>query len=125
VLDEGHLATGPGTEPVPPGLTAEAIRLTRLIRALTAEARCSGRFSAEFPGAVSDRGNGVRSRGETPTGASEAKGTTLVKLTTMIEGLFPGSGSDLAPDLGGSRVDSTGVTIQIHRPAGRPQYATD
>ena len=34
VFNEGYLATGPGTETVRPGLTAEAIRLTRLIRAL-------------------------------------------------------------------------------------------
>ena len=34
VFNEGYLATGPGTEPVRPDLTAEAIRLTRLIRAL-------------------------------------------------------------------------------------------
>ncbi len=34
VFNEGYLATGPGTDPLRHGLTAEAIRLTRLIRAL-------------------------------------------------------------------------------------------
>ncbi|WP_439678717.1 RNA polymerase sigma factor [Embleya sp. MST-111070] len=34
VFNEGYLATGPDTDPVRPGLTAEAIRLTRLIRVL-------------------------------------------------------------------------------------------
>jgi len=34
VFNEGYLATGPGTDPVRADLTAEAIRLTRLIRAL-------------------------------------------------------------------------------------------
>jgi RNA polymerase sigma-70 factor (ECF subfamily) len=34
VFNEGYLATGPGTDPVRRELTAEAIRLTRLIRAL-------------------------------------------------------------------------------------------
>jgi RNA polymerase sigma-70 factor (ECF subfamily) len=34
VFNEGYLATGPGTSPVRQELTAEAIRLTRLIRAL-------------------------------------------------------------------------------------------
>ncbi|WP_199516243.1 RNA polymerase sigma factor [Nucisporomicrobium flavum] len=34
VFNEGYLATGPGTGPVRADLTAEAIRLTRLIRAL-------------------------------------------------------------------------------------------
>ena len=37
--------------------------------------------------------------------------------------LFPETGPDLALDLIESRVDSKGVTIQVYRPAGRPQYA--
>jgi dihydrofolate reductase len=37
--------------------------------------------------------------------------------------LFPDSGSDIALDLVESRADSKGVTIQVYRPAGRPQYA--
>jgi RNA polymerase sigma-70 factor (ECF subfamily) len=36
-FNEGYLATGPDTDPVRPDLTAEAIRLTRLIRALMPE----------------------------------------------------------------------------------------
>jgi dihydrofolate reductase len=36
--------------------------------------------------------------------------------------LFPETGRDVALDLVESRVDSKGVTIQIFRPAGRPQY---
>jgi dihydrofolate reductase len=38
--------------------------------------------------------------------------------------LFPASGPDIALDLADSRADSKGVTIQVYRPAGRPQYAT-
>jgi dihydrofolate reductase len=38
--------------------------------------------------------------------------------------LFPGAGPDMALDLVESRADSKGVTIQVYRPAGRPQYAT-
>ncbi|GII83804.1 deaminase reductase [Sphaerisporangium siamense] len=38
--------------------------------------------------------------------------------------LFPQTGLDLALDLVESRVDSKGVTIQVHRPAGRPRYAS-
>ena len=34
VFNEGYLATGPATDPVRADLTAEAIRLTRLVRAL-------------------------------------------------------------------------------------------
>jgi RNA polymerase sigma-70 factor (ECF subfamily) len=37
VFNEGYLATGPDTDPVRPDLTAEAIRLTRLLRALLPE----------------------------------------------------------------------------------------
>jgi dihydrofolate reductase len=38
--------------------------------------------------------------------------------------LFPGTGPDIALDLVESRADSRGVTIQVYRPAGRPQYAS-
>jgi dihydrofolate reductase len=38
--------------------------------------------------------------------------------------LFPDTGPDLAHDLVESRADSKGVTVQVYRPAGRPQYAT-
>jgi dihydrofolate reductase len=36
--------------------------------------------------------------------------------------LFPDNGPDIALDLIESRADSKGVTVQIYRPAGRPQY---
>jgi dihydrofolate reductase len=39
--------------------------------------------------------------------------------------LFPDTGPDIALELVGSRgATSRGVTIQVYRPAGRPQYAT-
>src|SRR6266480_5173364 len=38
--------------------------------------------------------------------------------------LFPDAGPDIALDLVESRADSKGITIQVYRPAGRPQYAT-
>ena len=37
--------------------------------------------------------------------------------------LFPDAGPDIALDLVDSRADAKGVTIQVYRPAGRPQYA--
>jgi dihydrofolate reductase len=37
--------------------------------------------------------------------------------------LFPEAGPDRELDLIESRVDSTGVTIQVYRPGGRPRYA--
>jgi dihydrofolate reductase len=38
--------------------------------------------------------------------------------------LFPDAGPDIALDLIDSRADSKGVSIQVYRPTGRPQYAT-
>jgi len=38
--------------------------------------------------------------------------------------LFPDTGPDIALDLVDSRTTPKGVTIQIYRPTGRPQYAT-
>ena len=39
--------------------------------------------------------------------------------------LFPATGPDMALDLLESRAFPKGITIQVYRPAGRPQYATD
>jgi dihydrofolate reductase len=38
--------------------------------------------------------------------------------------LFPDTGPDMALDLVDSRAFPKGVTLQVHRPTGRPQYAT-
>ena len=38
--------------------------------------------------------------------------------------LFPATGPDIALDLVDSRAFPKGVTIQVYRPTGRPQYAT-
>ena len=38
--------------------------------------------------------------------------------------LFPDTGPDVALELVESRSTSNGVTIQVYRPSGRPQYAT-
>jgi dihydrofolate reductase len=37
--------------------------------------------------------------------------------------LFPDTGPDMALDLLASRATPNGVTIQVYRPTGRPQYA--
>ncbi len=39
--------------------------------------------------------------------------------------LFPATGPDIALELVDSRATPIGVTIQVYRPTGRPQYATD
>jgi dihydrofolate reductase len=38
--------------------------------------------------------------------------------------LFPEAGPDIALDLVESRAFPKGITLQVYRPAGRPQYAT-
>ena len=38
--------------------------------------------------------------------------------------LFPGTGPDIALDLVDSRPTPKGITIQVYRPSGRPQYST-
>jgi len=38
--------------------------------------------------------------------------------------LFPDTGPDLVLDLVESRSFPKGITLQVYRPAGRPQYAT-
>jgi dihydrofolate reductase len=52
--------------------------------------------------------------------------TLLIVPVVLGQGmrLFPDSGPDIALDLVGSRADSKGVTVQVYRPAVRPQYAT-
>ena len=51
--------------------------------------------------------------------------TLLVVPVVLGQGarLFPDTGPDIALDLMDSRADSKGVTIQVYRPSGRPQYA--
>jgi dihydrofolate reductase len=39
--------------------------------------------------------------------------------------LFPDAGLDMALDLVDSRAYPKGITLQVYRPGGRPQYATD
>jgi len=53
--------------------------------------------------------------------------TLLIVPVVLGQGtrLFPATGPDIALDLAESRADSKGVTVQVYRPAGRPQYATN
>ena len=50
--------------------------------------------------------------------------TLLIVPVVLGQGtrLFPDAGPDIALDLVESRADSKGVTIQVYRPTGRPQY---
>jgi hypothetical protein len=42
--------------------------------------------------------------------------------SARARGLFPDTGRDRALELVESRATPSGVTIQVYRPAGRPQY---
>jgi RNA polymerase sigma-70 factor (ECF subfamily) len=102
VFNEGYLATGPGTDPVRHDLTAEAIRLARLIRALLpddgevvgllalmllTEARRSARVSASGElVTLDDQGRGAWN------GALIAEGHRLVRerLAAAEAGVAPG-----------------------------------
>ena len=52
--------------------------------------------------------------------------TLLIVPVVLGQGtrLFPDTGEDMALDLVDSRTTPIGVTIQVYRPTGRPQYAT-
>lgn len=52
--------------------------------------------------------------------------TLLVYPVVVGQGtrLFPDAGPDVALDLVDSKTTGKGVTIQVYRPAGRPEYAT-
>jgi dihydrofolate reductase len=53
--------------------------------------------------------------------------TLLIVPVVLGQGtrLFPDTGPDIALELVDSRTDSKGVTIQVYRPAGRPQYSCE
>jgi hypothetical protein len=54
--------------------------------------------------------------------------TTRVSVDSVVAGqgmrLIPDTGPDAALDLVDSRSTPTGVSIQVYRATGRPQYAT-
>jgi len=59
--------------------------------------------------------------------ALEVEMTLLTVPVVVGQGtrLFPDTGPDIALELVGSQaVTPSGVTIQVYRPTGRPQYAT-
>jgi dihydrofolate reductase len=58
--------------------------------------------------------------------AQEVEMTLLTVPVVVGQGrrLFPDTGPDTALELVGSRSSPSGVTIQVYRPTGRPQYET-
>jgi len=61
------------------------------------------------------------------TGERPREGRRRVSLPRRLPARTTSSdttGPDIALDVVDSRADSKGVTIQVYRPAGRPQYAS-
>ncbi|PRX43651.1 RNA polymerase ECF family sigma subunit [Prauserella shujinwangii] len=102
VFNEGYLATGPGTDPVRRDLTAEAIRLTRLIRTLLPEDGEAAGLLALMLLAEARRTTRVSASGELVTLDEQDRGswdTTLIaeghrlvreRLTAAAAGIAPG-----------------------------------
>ena len=84
-----------------------------------------GRLKATPGGELQVHGSGTLIRWLLEAGLVDEI-TLLIVPVVLGQGtrLFPDTGPDMALDLIESRADSKGVTIQVYRPAGRPQYAT-
>ena len=82
-----------------------------------------GELKAEQPGELQVHGSGVLVRWLLDNDLVDEM-TLLIVPVVLGQGerLFAESGRDLALDLVESRADSNGVTMQVYRPAGRPQY---
>ena len=82
-----------------------------------------GDLKAEQPGELQVHGSGALVRWLLDHDLVDEM-TLLIVPVVLGQGarLFPDSGRDLALDLVESRADSHGVTMQVFRPAGRPQY---
>jgi dihydrofolate reductase len=83
-----------------------------------------GELKAKPGGELQVHGSGALTRWLLANGLVDEM-TLIVVPVILGQGarLFAETGPDLALDLAESRVDSKGVTIQVYRPGGRPQYA--
>jgi dihydrofolate reductase len=104
-------------------LTAPGWHDTTVLRGNLAAA--IGELKAKPGGELQVHGSGALTRWLLENGLVDEM-TLIVVPVILGQGarLFPETGQDLALDLVESRVDSKGVTIQVFRPAGRPQYVT-
>jgi len=98
VFNEGYLATGPGIDPVRAELTAEAIRLTRLIRELLPEGAAS---SGEVAGMLA-----LMLLTEARAAARVSSGGELVTLDEQDRGAWDAALVREGHDLVRARVDS-------------------
>ena len=86
-------------------------------------AEAVGELKAKPEGELQVHGSGALIRSLLEHGLVDEM-TLLVVPVILGQGarLFPEDGPDIALDLVESRTDSKGVTVQVYRPNGRPQY---
>jgi dihydrofolate reductase len=84
-----------------------------------------GALKAESAGELQVHGSGALTRWLLANDLVDEMNLLIVPVV-VGEGtrLFPDAGPDIALELVDSRAFPKGVTLQIYRPAGRPQYAT-
>jgi len=85
-----------------------------------------GELKAKPAGELQVHGSGALTRWLLENGLVDEMNLLIVPVVVgQGTRLFPDNGPDIALDLVESRAFPKGVTIQVYRPAGRPQYATD
>ena len=84
-----------------------------------------GELKAEPGGELQVHGSGVLTRWLLENDLVDEMNLLIVPVVVgQGARLFPDAGPDIALDLVESRAFPKGVTLQVYRPAGRPQYAT-
>jgi dihydrofolate reductase len=84
-------------------------------------------LKAELAGELQVHGSGTLTRWLLENDLVDEINLLIVPVVVVVgQGmrLFPDTGPDIALDLVDSRAFPKGITTQVYRPAGRPQYAT-
>jgi dihydrofolate reductase len=89
-----------------------------------ADAFLFGRRTYEIFASSWGTGSWGADQGDNPISVALNRRPKYVASIGQSTRLFPATGPDAALDLVDSRVTPSGVTIQVYRPTGRPQYAT-
>ena len=85
-----------------------------------------GELKAKQAGELQVHGSGALTRWLLENGLVDEMNLLIVPVVVgRGTRLFPATGPDTALDLVESRAFPKGITSQVYRPAGRPQYATD
>ena len=85
-----------------------------------------GRLKAGTTGELQVHGSGILTRWLIENNLVDEMNLFIIPVVVgQGTRLFPDTGRDIALDLVESRAFPKGITFQVYRPAGRPQYATD